>query len=190
MSNLIYCNLLWLRGKKLLRRIMLRGLKKSDSKKWRIKKGQLLKFKDRESKFSEKCTKLERMSKSRVIREISLKSISTMDLLFTLPSPGMDSLLIKKLISMRFNQKLYHLTKVLKNFPDPYLIKYSTQRFQSISLNLISLKISIDKKQSILITSKRRKTKYSKKLKWLRLLFKTPGKKKPLRKTRKSKVIS
>lgn len=52
---------LLLRERKRLRRSMHRGRKKSDSRKLKIKREPLPKFKGRGSRCSERCTKLEKM---------------------------------------------------------------------------------------------------------------------------------
>lgn len=67
----ISSNLLLSKEKKRLRKSTLRELKKSDSRKLRTRKELLPRFKERESRSSEKCIKLERMLRSKERRETS-----------------------------------------------------------------------------------------------------------------------
>jgi len=128
MKDSISSNQHLLKEKKKLKKSMLKEPKKLDLKRLRIKKEHLLKFKEKESRFLERCIKQERMSRSRRERGILLKTMPTLDLLCMLQLLEMDSLLIKKLTNMKFNQRLLVPTKVLRSFQDLFQTVFSNRR--------------------------------------------------------------
>ena len=115
MKDSISSNLLSSKEKRKQRKSTLKELRKSDLEKPSIKKEHWLKFKERESRFLERCTKQERMLKSKEKEEISLKIMLTLDPQFMLQSLEMVFHWIKKPINMRSSQKLYLLIKELKS---------------------------------------------------------------------------
>jgi hypothetical protein len=184
MKDLTFCNLLLSREKKKLKKSTLKELKRSDSKRLRIRKDLLPRFKERESRSLERCIKQERTSKLKEAREISLRNTPTLDHLYMLQSLEMVFLLIKKLTSMKFNQKLSHLTKVLRSLVDPFLQVSSKPKSVSRNSSLTSRIISQDLKFLILLNLKKlkppltlkssnkdskTKNKVVKKIQWTRL---------------------
>jgi hypothetical protein len=117
---------------------MLKELKRLDLEKLSTRKELWQKFKERESRFLEKCIKQGRMLKSKVKEETLLRTMLTLDLLFTLQLPEMVSLWIKKLTSMKFNLKLYLLIKELRSLVDLFQLMFSSPKLALTKLNIIS----------------------------------------------------
>lgn len=94
---------------------MLKEPKKSDLEKLSIRKELWPKFKERELRSSERCTRQERTLKLKEKEEISLRIMLTLDLPFMLQLLEMVFHWTKKPTNMRFNQRLCLLIRVLKN---------------------------------------------------------------------------
>ena len=184
MKDLTFCNLLLSREKKKLKKSMLKELKRSDLKRLKIRKDLSPRFKEKESRSLERCIKQEKTSKLKEVREISLRNIPILDHLYMLQSLEMVFLLIKKLTSMKFNQKLSHLIKVLRSLVDPFLQMSSKPKSVSRNSSSTSKIISQDlkfltslnlKKLKPLLTLKssnkdsKTKNKVVKKIQWTRL---------------------
>jgi hypothetical protein len=115
MKDSIFFNQPSSKEKRKLKKSTLKELKKLDLEKPSTKKELLLKFKERELRFSERCIKQERTSKLKEKEEISSKIMLTLDLLFMLLLQEMVFHWTKKPINMRFNRKLCHLIRESKN---------------------------------------------------------------------------
>lgn len=133
MKDLTFCNLLLSREKKKLKKSTLKELKRSDLRKLRTKKELLPRSKERESRFLERCIKPERMLRSKEVRETLSRNTQTLDPLFTLLSPEMAFLLIKKPTSMKFNLKPFPLIKVSRSSVD--LCQVVSSKRRSVSKN-------------------------------------------------------
>lgn len=157
MKDLIFFKVHQLKEKRKLRRSTLKELKKLDSRKLKIKRELLLRFKERELRFSERCTKLERMLKSRVKREISSRIMQTLDQLSTLQLLEMVYHQIRRLINMKFNLRLYLLIRVYKNLAELCQIESLKIELVLIGLSSNSRRILLERRQLIWLLSKRLK---------------------------------
>ena len=113
---------------------MLKELRRSDSRKQRIKKELSPRSRERESRFSERCTKQGRMLKLKARRETLLRIMLILDLLFMHQLLEMVCLWIRRQINMRFSQKLCPPIKELKSLANRYQTMYSRLRLASIKL--------------------------------------------------------
>lgn len=119
---------------------MLKGLKKSDSRRLKIKKDLLQRFKGRELRFSEKCIKQERMWRLRVTNVISLKSMPTLAQQCMLLLQETVFLLTRKQINTKFSPRHSPLTQESKSSADHYQQRSSSLKsaYKSSSLILIA----------------------------------------------------
>lgn len=116
-----------------------------DSRKQKTRKESQLRYSERESKFLERCSKLERTLIKKENREILSKSILTLDQLSMLQSQEMDFLLIRKPPNMKFSQmRCKHtmgfqicLTQCQKDTSSRFLTSFS------LAQNLLERKSSI-----------------------------------------------
>ena len=131
------CNQPSLKEKKKLKKDMPRELKKSDSRKLKIRKELSLRFKERESRFSERCTRPVKTSRSRAKREISSRTMLTLALQSMPQLLEMAFLLIRKLTNMKFSPRLFHHIRVSKNSADLCLTTSSNRRsvYRNSTLN-------------------------------------------------------
>lgn len=128
MKDSIFFNLLLLKERKKLKKSMHRELKKLDLEKLSIKKELLLRYKERELRFLERCTRLEKTLKLKVKEEILSKTTLTLDQQCMLQLLEMVFPLIKKQTNMKSNQRLYLLTKELRSSVDLYQLLFSNLR--------------------------------------------------------------
>ena len=138
MKDSIFCSQLLSREKRKLKKSTLKELRRSDLRKLKIKRDLWLKFRERESRFSEKCTKPERMLKSKEAREISSRNTPTLDLQFTPQLPEMVFLLIRKPTSTKSSQRLSPPTKASRSSADLSQVTFSKQKSASRNLNSTS----------------------------------------------------
>ena len=103
------------RGRRRLKRSMLRELKKLDSRRLRIRRELWQKSREKELRFSERCTKPERMSKSRRAKEISLRITPILGQQSMPQLPEMVFLLIRRQTSTRCSQRLSVPTRELRS---------------------------------------------------------------------------
>ena len=130
-----------LKERRKVKRSMPRGLRRSVLRKLRPKRGSLLRFKERESRFSAKCTKRAKMWRWRIRKEIWLKNMRTLDHLYMLQSLETDYLLIRRQISMKFNLKLSRLTRAFKNWAGHWTQRFMTRKLVLTRLSLTSRKL-------------------------------------------------
>ena len=157
MKDLIFFKVHQLKEKRKLRRSTLKELKKLDSRKLKIKRELQLRFKERELRFSERCTKLERMLKLRVKRGISSRIMPTLDQLSMLQLLEMVFHQIRRLINMKFNLRLYLLIRVYKNLAELCQIESLKIELVLIGLSSNSRRILPERRQLIWLLSKRLK---------------------------------
>ena len=144
---------------------MPKELKKSDSKRQKIKRDLLPRFKGRELRFSEKCIKPVKTSKSRVINVILLKNMQTLVPLSMLQSLEMVSLWIRKQINTKFNQRHFPRMQESKSSVDHFLRQFSSLKSAYKSSSLISIANSQEVKSVIKLSLRRLKQQ---------LMFKLP----------------
>ena len=113
--------------RRITRRSMLTALRRLDSRKPRSRSAVSQRSSARESRFSERCTRLAKTSRSRDWRGISLRITLTSALPFTLPSLEMACRLTKKQTNMRCNQRLSQPIKASKSWPAPFPTRYLTR---------------------------------------------------------------
>ena len=128
---------------------MLKELKRSDLRRPRIKKGPLLRSRERESRSLEKCIKLERMLRSKELREISLRNTPTSGLRCTHQSQEMVFPWIRKLTSMKFNLRRCRLTKVSRSSVDLFQVAFFKLRLVTRNSNIIS-RVSCQEVKSVI----------------------------------------
>lgn len=134
---------------------MLKELKRSDLRRPRTKKGPLLRSRERESRSLEKCIKLERMLRSKELREISLRNTPTSGLRCTHQSQEMVFPWIRKLTSMKFNLRRCRLTKVSRSSADHYQAACSRPKSVWGNLNTIS-RVSYQEVSTLILPNWRR----------------------------------
>ena len=118
---------------------MLREPKKSGLRKLKTRRDPWQRFRERESKFLEKCIRQGKTLKSKVISGISLRSTPILVQLFMHQLLEMGFLWIRKPTSMKYSRRHFRRTQELKNFHDPSQTEFSSLRSACKNSNLNSI---------------------------------------------------